>query len=128
MKLTIDKVRAARHAIDNPDDACAYDAETLRALCDEWTAAQAADDDVAHDFCDDGPARELLDQIAESRRLALAAARAAGAAEERARIVAMMRAEAAMWTDFWNRTGGQAELTVTDALDDMADRIERGEA
>jgi hypothetical protein len=40
MKLTIDKVRAARHAIDNPDDACAYDTEILRALCDEWIAAR----------------------------------------------------------------------------------------
>lgn len=60
-------------------------------------------------------------------RAAVGPARAAGASEERARIVAMLRAEAAMWTDFWNRTGGQAELTVTDALDDMADRIERGE-
>lgn len=49
----------------------------------------------------------------------LAAARAAGAAEERARIVAMVRADAALWPDDSKTNGAMLYL---------ADRIERGEA
>lgn len=48
----------------------------------------------------------------------LVAERAAGAAEERARIVAMMRADAALWPDDSKTNGAMLYL---------ADRIERGE-
>jgi hypothetical protein len=46
------------------------------------------------------------------------AARAAGAADERARIVAMVRADAALWPDDSKTNGAMLYL---------ADRIERGE-
>lgn len=58
MKLTHESVRGALHAIDNPDDACAYDKATLRALCEEWLAqrtvrwADDSDERFGRLYCD----------------------------------------------------------------------------
>lgn len=71
------------------------------------------DDYITHDFVDDGPARELLDQLRARREESIAAARA----EERARIVALLRREASALL----RHDAQAVVLG------LADRIERGE-
>jgi hypothetical protein len=60
---------------------------------------------------------------AHESRSPLKEARAAGAAEERARIVAMLRAEAAAL----DKQSGSAHWALGVALEALADRIERGE-
>jgi hypothetical protein len=99
-------------------------ANALKAMADRIERGgrvSTRDDYMAHDFINDGPARELLGRLKAAREETLAAARASGAAEERARIVAMLRslARGIAHKDMRSESIG--------ALRAVADRIERGE-